>query len=140
MIKYGVIMKNISVFAVLTYNNQIILCRRNYGNFNWTLPGGSIELGECVVDALKREVFEETGQSIDSCKYILTSYSKEKYSVAFIYFIKLNSLDKFSFDSNELQDVQLFNLFNLPDELSLRQKKWIELCFNESIYDRILYI
>lgn len=31
-------MKNIGVFAVIINDNRILLGKRNYGNYYWTLP------------------------------------------------------------------------------------------------------
>lgn len=58
--------------------NILILRRQNDqgGGGNWDLPGGAIEEGESKIDALKREVFEETGLKIDNIKKIKTETLK----------------------------------------------------------------
>jgi len=56
-------------------DKKILIMRRQMGEAgegNWDIPGGAIETGENQIDALKREVFEETGLKIDSVKKITT--------------------------------------------------------------------
>ncbi len=56
----------IGVFAAIFNEAGEILCvKRNYGNKDWTLPGGRMESRESVFDALKREVYEETGFHVE---------------------------------------------------------------------------
>jgi len=52
----------VRVSAVLRWDDQILLCRHEKpGKEYWLLPGGGVESGESLVDALHRELFEEIG-------------------------------------------------------------------------------
>jgi len=51
-------------------DNKILLCKSHKWNNKYVIPGGHIELGEKMEDALKREIFEETGLEIYDIKLI----------------------------------------------------------------------
>jgi 8-oxo-dGTP diphosphatase len=53
----------IGVFAVIIEDDKILLGRRRDIDW-WNLPGGGMELGETVDEALRREVLEETGLEV----------------------------------------------------------------------------
>ena len=48
--------------VVLNDHHEVLLVKNN--RRGWEIPGGIVEIGENVIDALKREVFEETGVEI----------------------------------------------------------------------------
>jgi len=51
-----------SVYAVIIKNDKVLLSRQWDGH---DFPGGGIDKGETITDALKREVYEEVGIKID---------------------------------------------------------------------------
>ena len=57
----------VAVGAVVRHEGQLLLIRRakppQAGR--WSLPGGRVEPGERLRDAVAREVFEETGLTVD---------------------------------------------------------------------------
>ncbi len=62
----------LAVSAVITNENKLLLIKRakepSLGN--WHLPGGVVELGETLKQAILREVFEELGLIIEVQKQI----------------------------------------------------------------------
>lgn len=56
-----------SVYAVIINNNKVLLSRQWDGH---DFPGGGIDKGETIMDALKREVYEEVGITIDAGRLI----------------------------------------------------------------------
>ena len=52
----------IRVSAILRWRDRILLCRHEKGGKQyWLLPGGGVNSGESLVDALYRELAEEIG-------------------------------------------------------------------------------
>jgi 8-oxo-dGTP diphosphatase len=52
----------IRVSAILRHRDRILLCRHEKGGKEyWLLPGGGVNSGESLVDALHRELLEEVG-------------------------------------------------------------------------------
>jgi ADP-ribose pyrophosphatase YjhB (NUDIX family) len=56
----------IRVSALLRWNDRVLLCRHEKpGKEYWLLPGGGVNAGESLVDALHRELREEVGLEDD---------------------------------------------------------------------------
>jgi 8-oxo-dGTP diphosphatase len=52
----------IRVSALLEWRDRILLCRHEKpGKEYWLLPGGGVNSGESLVEALRRELWEEVG-------------------------------------------------------------------------------
>jgi ADP-ribose pyrophosphatase YjhB (NUDIX family) len=67
----------------LIFNDQGELLLQKQALFgSWSLPHGCVDLGESVLDALKREVKEETGLSILEAEPFGV-YTDPKYSVTY---------------------------------------------------------
>jgi ADP-ribose pyrophosphatase YjhB (NUDIX family) len=59
-----------------------ILLHRRTGNQLWSLPGGKMEIGETLAQAIIREVHEETGLRVEPDR-IVGVYSDLKHVIAY---------------------------------------------------------
>jgi ADP-ribose pyrophosphatase YjhB (NUDIX family) len=69
-----------SVSAVIFDRRGRLLLQQRSDGGQWGLPGGSVEIGESVADAVVREVHEETGLTVTP-KRIIGVYSDPKIQV-----------------------------------------------------------
>ncbi len=56
----------LTVDAVIRTRQGIVLIKRKHPPSGWALPGGFVEVGERVEDAVRREAREETGLQIEN--------------------------------------------------------------------------
>ncbi len=69
-----------SVSAVIFDRRGRLLLQQRSDGGQWGLPGGSIEIGESVTDALRREVREETGLQV-AVRRLIGVYSEPERQV-----------------------------------------------------------
>ena len=50
--------------------NQLLIVKTHKWKGKYTIPGGHVEMGEFLEDALKREIQEETGLNLIKAKYL----------------------------------------------------------------------
>ena len=109
---------SITVDGLIIINNRILLVNRKNQPYkdNWALPGGFVEYNETCEDAVKREIFEETGLKT-TIKNLFGVYSDPKrdprghtISVVFL----LNVENKKVKSGDDAKDAKFFNLDKLP--------------------------
>ena len=94
--KYPNTFYRVSLKAIIRNENGEVLVVKEKGS-QWTLPGGGIDHGESIHDALKRELYEEvlidspfTEQLIDSeSMYVET---KEAWLLWLVFIVKVENL------------------------------------------------
>jgi ADP-ribose pyrophosphatase YjhB (NUDIX family) len=63
---------NISARGVVKRDGKVLLIHRfKNGDEYWVVPGGGVEEGETVEEALKREMREETSLEMLSCRFLI---------------------------------------------------------------------
>ncbi len=62
----------VGVGAVVVQEGRVLLVRRGQAPLkgHWTLPGGVLELGESLIEGVRREVREETGLEVEPVELI----------------------------------------------------------------------
>lgn len=63
----------VAVDGIIENDNNEILLVKNRTHGTYTVPGGQVEVGENLIDALKREIMEESGVEVEVGKLICVS-------------------------------------------------------------------
>lgn len=104
------------VFAaavIFDQENRIFLVKLTYQRFHpWGLPGGGLEYGESSEAAVIREVWEETGLTVEVEKLLINkTIPPDKF--AMYYFCRI--INGVFEPSDEVSEYGYFSLSNLPD-------------------------
>lgn len=116
----------LSSHAVITNNQgQVLLLKADYGQKSWGLPGGALDKGETIHQALLRECQEELNCDVDIAYLSGVYYHTAFNSHAFIFRAHIAE-DAEIMLSNEHTKYGYFDI----DELSKVQKERVLDCLN----------
>ena len=119
-------MITIGVFAIIMDAEKRILCvRLNYAHGGWTTPGGRVEPGELLPDALCREVREETGYEIEVGPLIGTYVKPYANDIVLNFAARITGRGEWS-PTDEIAEIRYFSVTDLPDEMSPVARQRIE--------------
>lgn len=114
----------VSVAAVITNEKrEVLLLDHVLRPFSsWGLPGGFIEVGEQPENAIRRELFEETGLELLESEMIRLHTSRRHIEILF----RARSEGVAIVKSREIKDVGWFAVGAMPEQMSAAQKRLIE--------------
>ncbi|WP_164667243.1 NUDIX hydrolase [Virgibacillus doumboii] len=115
---------------IIDEQNRILLQHRTDNNL-WSHPGGAVELGESVEEAVEREVYEETNIKLQHME-LFNIYSGESQHCIYpngdeVYFVNVIYVCRDFIgvpiaNDNESKEVKFWDLDNLPQVTSSNRK------------------
>ncbi|WP_367172097.1 NUDIX domain-containing protein [Desulfurella sp.] len=110
--------------CIIEKQNKVLLVSRKNYPFGFSLPGGFVDYGESVEQAVIREVKEETSLDIVEPKlfgvYSDPARDPRSHTVSVVFYAKASGNPKASDDA---RDLGFFDLDNLPDEIAFDHLK-----------------
>ncbi|MQR94536.1 NUDIX hydrolase [Fictibacillus phosphorivorans] len=104
---------------IFNHENQVLLLKRTYGNKGWSLPGGAVDPGETIHQALFRECKEELGIDVMHPILIGIYYHSKINTQAAIFRCEIPEDAKIVL-STEHSDLKWFDLAALSESQRIR--------------------
>lgn len=117
---------------------RVLLIRHSYVG-GWHFPGGGVGKGETLVEAMRREVREEVGLSVDSDPQPLAVYARFRYGASdhVAVFVAREWSGTPVADGVEILEARFFALDQLPDDVSpATRRRLAEFLGREPVAER----
>ncbi|MDF2909647.1 MAG: hypothetical protein K0Q56_527 [Sporolactobacillus laevolacticus] len=121
-----------SVVLICDNQGRVLMQKRKFPKGYWGLPGGLMELGESAEDTAVREVFEETGLTINQLKLFRVYSGMKKMSVAengdqyypvTISYVTKTYNGEWAIDPAESETFEFRSRDNLPEHILRNHKR-----------------
>jgi ADP-ribose pyrophosphatase YjhB (NUDIX family) len=121
----------ITVDAIIEIDGGIVLIKRKNPPPGWAIPGGFVDYGESLEDAIRREAKEETGLDIELVRQFHT-YSDPKrdprhHTVSTIFIARASGTPVAADDAKE---VGIFTRDTLPEDIAFDHRQILEDYFS----------
>ena len=115
----------IGVRAILVRDDEVLLVKHTYQD-EWYIPGGGVKRGETLEQAVRREVREETGSTVNTMDLfgVYTGYFDfmSNHTIVFV----STDFTPGAFRSLEIEEAVFFPIHNLPEPMSPGSRRRIE--------------
>jgi 8-oxo-dGTP pyrophosphatase MutT (NUDIX family) len=121
---------SIGVHAVVIRKDGAILLARHTYKSGWYFPGGAVKRGENAVEAMQRELREETGLDLDiSAEQIFGAYYCRhdfRHNHVILFLIRLQDTCSVSEDKIEIAELKFFLPEKFPPETTSSVSRRLE--------------
>jgi ADP-ribose pyrophosphatase YjhB (NUDIX family) len=122
----------LAVDVIIEVNEGIVLIKRQNPPYGWAIPGGFVDCGETIEQAVIREAKEETGLDIEDVKQF-HSYSDPKrdprnHTVSIIFIATASGTPNAGDDAKE---AEVFSRDNLPKEIAFDHRQILDDYFEK---------
>jgi len=115
-------LRHVVVDVLVIKENKLLLVKRTkklLEGGKWGLVGGYVERDETLQEAVKREIFEETGYTVENIRLLTVRHNsdrphEDRQNISFVFFC--DGLVKEGKPDWESDEVKWFDLNALPDE------------------------
>jgi len=121
-----------TVDAIIEVEGGIILIKRKNPPLGWAIPGGFVDYGESLEDAVAREAKEEIGLDIELVRQFHTYSDPERdprhHTITTVYIARASGKPVAGDDAKE---ARIFTKDTLPQDLAFDHKQILEDYFNK---------
>jgi ADP-ribose pyrophosphatase len=119
---------------IINENKETLLVKRTTKTRNeagfWSKPGGGVEFGERVENAVKREIKEELGVDIEIIKFLGFTDSimenDKQHWISFNYLAKIKGGELENLEPEKHEEIKWFGIDSLPDNVNQYTKESIK--------------
>jgi 8-oxo-dGTP pyrophosphatase MutT (NUDIX family) len=113
--------------VVVDGEGRVCLVRHTYRH-GWFLPGGGVKTGEAIPDAMRRELYEETGvRPVETPSRVLGVYSSfEEHKSDHIVVFVIEDWERDDVHSPEIAEVAFFRPGQLPEGTSAATNRRVQ--------------